>query len=638
MYSFGSCSDFGTSNKFAVSSVDGILQVYNSKTGDATPFTPPSHLTATFSCAKFKCSSLCTNLVQKGHGKAAADLNCSVLSLGTVTGDIHMYDSSKNELFAKLVGHKSKVNDICWHSEEKKADTTLFSCSNDQCIIEWDLTNKENMMKCKWEADKKEVMALKMGPHGRTLISAGTSIKLWDLKTRSLLIKYMAHTSPIIAVSFLNITKTNAKSSVADAIESVYGSFFVSAAIDERVAYVWKVKRSSEVHPKKPVRSLLLSDKPCSIDVKAARGDQTSAQVLFANQNGDVNYFDIQLDDKKKYMKATRVIRICDEAATPIGIVSAKFVSATSSCIQLVYGSSTRYAFDTVDVDSEDNINEEQIVLIREDPVKNQLLQETDNFKIQVPQKSVKTMYVSAQQFTHTPKRARTLSESNKLITMAEKLAAISAAQEKQGKNEAKSDSQAVLLAQGLKSNDQEVLNQVLQLSGKVLDKTVKQLHMLASMPLLKELSKRVPNSYPDRAITIGRWIEKVLFYHITFLQTHPDFDRVMTELRQRLHNRTRNYTAQRHLLIRMTELIESDRPVRHIKTAEEDHEEDVPIYIIDDDSADELSDEICDDSMEEDSIDDASVSQSDDDDDDEEEEEEEENVESEGNEEAMET
>ena len=44
-------------------------------------------------------------------------------------------------------------------------------------------------------------------------------------------------------------------------------------------------------------------------------------------------------------------------------------------------------------------------------------------------------------------------------ITMAEKLAAISAAQEKQGKNEAKSDSQAVLLAQGLKSNDQEVLN-----------------------------------------------------------------------------------------------------------------------------------------------------------------------------------
>ena len=33
-------------------------------------------------------------------------------------------------------------------------------------------------------------------------------------------------------------------------------------------------------------------------------------------------------------------------------------------------------------MDSEDNINEEQIVLIREDPVKNQLLQETDNFKV----------------------------------------------------------------------------------------------------------------------------------------------------------------------------------------------------------------------------------------------------------------
>lgn len=35
-----------------------------------------------------------------------------------------------------------------------------------------------------WKADKHEVRCIELGPKGDTLLSAGRSIKLWDLETK----------------------------------------------------------------------------------------------------------------------------------------------------------------------------------------------------------------------------------------------------------------------------------------------------------------------------------------------------------------------------------------------------------------------------------------------------------------------
>lgn len=39
----------------------------------------------------------------------------------------------------------------------------------------------------KWKADKHRVRCLQLDPKGNTLLSAGRSIKLWDLETKELL-------------------------------------------------------------------------------------------------------------------------------------------------------------------------------------------------------------------------------------------------------------------------------------------------------------------------------------------------------------------------------------------------------------------------------------------------------------------
>lgn len=40
-------------------------------------------------------------------------------------------------VFLKEGGHESRVNDLCWSGD----DSTLYSCSNDKHITEWNTEN-----------------------------------------------------------------------------------------------------------------------------------------------------------------------------------------------------------------------------------------------------------------------------------------------------------------------------------------------------------------------------------------------------------------------------------------------------------------------------------------------------------------
>ena len=43
------------------------------------------------------------------------------------------------------------------------------------------------LLNSKWKADKHGVRCMRLGPKGSTLLSAGRSIKLWDLETKEAL-------------------------------------------------------------------------------------------------------------------------------------------------------------------------------------------------------------------------------------------------------------------------------------------------------------------------------------------------------------------------------------------------------------------------------------------------------------------
>lgn len=70
--------------------------------------------------------------------------NLDLIALGTTVGNVTLYDVTTNSVVAELEEHSGKVNHLTWSSSLN----SLFSCSDDKHIIEWDL-NLHKIKRCK---------------------------------------------------------------------------------------------------------------------------------------------------------------------------------------------------------------------------------------------------------------------------------------------------------------------------------------------------------------------------------------------------------------------------------------------------------------------------------------------------------
>ncbi|KAM6367009.1 WD repeat-containing protein 43 isoform 3-T7 [Alca torda] len=101
-------------------------------------------------------------------------------------------------------------------------------------------------------------------------------------------------------------------------------------------------------------------------------------------------------------------------------------------------------------------------------------------------------------------------------------------------------DSFAVLLVQGLESNDAEILNRVLNTRKEnVVKNTVARMPVHAVIPLLHELTKRLQGN-PYSASVMVRWLKSVLTLHASYLSTLPDLIPQLGMLYQLMESRVK--------------------------------------------------------------------------------------------------
>ncbi|CAN2391209.1 WD repeat-containing protein 43 [Pristimantis euphronides] len=532
----------------ALSGVDGRIQVWDTRQAVLRrEYVPSAHLSATCTCLAWAPSRGIQEAHQKKRRKSEVvdkDERYDLLTIGTATGTILLYSIIKGELQSKLVGgHDRKVNCIRWHQE----NGCLYSCSEDKHIVEWN--TQTYRVKCKWKGDNSSVSSLCISPDGKMLLSAGRTIKLWDLETKEVTRQFTGHSTAVTSLMFIPV-RASADSQTPLDSSSLY---FLSGSIHDRLISVWQVR--AEKREKSAVLSFTLTESPVSVDLAPSDSKEEPVKLAVVCRDGQMHLFEHILNGThKKPLAPTCTVQIAtsgsDEDSTPkpVPIHSVGFCLDKQSVV-LYYGSTMQPLIEKVVLKTD----EPHICLIRDIKKTLALAKEMTVTKVKTPiVKAADTTVLipgipghSATVTAMTSKSERREAkrkQGNKEVSIEDRLGAMDitlpTVPTKGGLPQ--TDNFSVLLVQGLESNDVNILNKVFQTKNEsLIKKTVARIPVYSVIPLVHELTKRL-QGHPNSAILMVRWLKAVLVHHVSYLSTLPDLVPQLGSLYQLMESRVK--------------------------------------------------------------------------------------------------
>nr|XP_020648748.1 WD repeat-containing protein 43 [Pogona vitticeps] len=465
-----------------------------------------------------------------------------LLAIGTADGSILLYSTIKGELQNKLSGHDSKINCVRWN----QFNGCLYSCSDDKQIVEWN--TQTCRVKCKWKGDNSSVSSLCISPDGKMLLSAGRSIKLWDLETKEVYRHFTGHATAVSMLIFITLRPASEN----QPFDGITGLYFLSGAVHDRLLSVWQVR--SDRKEKNAVMNFTVTNEPIHIDLTISETKEEPVKIAVVCRDGQLHIFEQILNGYcKKPLTSKCTIQIAtpgeggDSTPKPVPILAAAFCSDKESLL-LVYGNSLQPVLERVSL----NTTESHLCLVRDIQKTLTLKTEMAVTKVKTPliNSEVKTLVpgipghsaavrpLSCREKNETKRKAGSKEESIEDRLGAMDIDVMKAKQSSGGLPQ--TDNFAVLLVQGLESSDPEILNKVLQTKKEaVIKKTVARMPVHAVIPLLHELTKRL-QGHPYSASQMVRWLKSVLTIHASYLSTLPDLVPQLGMLYQLMESRVK--------------------------------------------------------------------------------------------------
>ncbi|XP_033097150.1 WD repeat-containing protein 43-like [Anneissia japonica] len=535
----------------AVSSPDGRLTIWDTITGiPRQQYTPSSHLSATCTCISW---SAIKHDVEDGpkrkrrkSEKRSNEKDIEIIAMGTSSGSILLYSVLKGDLLSKLDGgHDDTVNDLCWHPK----DNTLFSCSDDQHIVQWNV--RDGKVKCKWKADKSSVNSMCISPCGKIIISAGRTIQVWDLETKEVLKKFTGHASSVSSLKMVSLNNTTNDDDDTSVLESVDGCYFMSMAVGDRIINVWQIKAASK--NKSSIVQFTLPDEPTQLTISNKLDSEPHIFVSVVTKSGQVHIFDPVLNGRsKKPLSHRSTVQVAtqgsqNEMPKPIPIMCSRFYNDSDQRMLVVHGSFMKPVFENIVFSAETDV-----CLIRDDPSLTQLNQgDKVADKVRQPLTSQDVTVLAPGNMAPARPSQETdgfKKDNNKRkslrteLSLAERLNTMEIAQaipQTSKTQQPKTESLAVLLTQGLQSRDKDILRRVFRYNKEYLIRnTVRRLPVPLIIPLLQELAVRL-NTNPENGQNCVVWTKIVLKMHTSYLMTCPDLVQLLSNLYEMINSRT---------------------------------------------------------------------------------------------------
>ncbi|KAI4804085.1 hypothetical protein KUCAC02_025727 [Chaenocephalus aceratus] len=541
----------------ALCAQDGRLRIWNTDSKTLhQEYVPSAHLSATCICIAWgPCRTVKEGPQRKKRkSEAVQEEKADLLAMGTAAGSVLIYSTAKGALHCTLDGgHSGGVNCVQWHPE----DGLLYSGSDDTNIVEWDL--QTGKARSKWKADRAAVTSLSVSPDGKLLLSAGQIIKMWDLDTKEIYRKFTGHSSAVTTLRFATTRPPDSN-----------GLYFLSGAAHERLLSVWQVRQDGK--DKNSVVSFTLTDEPQHIDLVQSNNKEEAVRLAVVCKDGQLHLFEHFLNGPcKKPLSPSCSVQMSDTKDSPVPIpLLAAALTADKLSVQLAYGNHLQPVMERVEI----NTAERHICLTRDVQTSLSLTMETSISKVKTPIVNNKSKVLvpglpGHQAPVKGTSEKRKKDTDTKEISIVERLGEIDLSKVPSEKGAPKgtaslqTDNFAVLLVQGLESNDASILNKVFQTRKEmVIKKTVARLPLPAVLPLVEELTKRL-QGHPFTAVLMVRWLKAVLMHHTSYLASLPDLVTQlgvlyhMIESRVKMFHKLTKLHGKLHLL--MTQVATSD-------------------------------------------------------------------------------
>ncbi|KAM9423221.1 WD repeat-containing protein 43 isoform 2-T2 [Salvelinus alpinus] len=499
----------------ALCAQDGRLRIWNTDIKTLNQeYVPSAHLSATCTCISWGPCRKAKEGPQRKKRKSDAgqvENQVDLLALGTAAGSVIIYSTVKGALHCTLDGgHSGGVNCVQWHPE----DCLLYSGSDDTHIVEWDLQTGE--ARCKWKADRASVTSLCVSPDGKLLLSAGQTIKMWDLETKEVYRKFTGHSTAVTTLRFATTRPPDSN-----------GLYFLSGAAHDRLLSVWQVREDGK--DKNSVVSFNLTDEPHHIDLLTSSSKDEAVRLAVVCKDGQLHLFEHLLNGPcKKPLSPLCTVQMTgvEDSPVPVPLLAAALTTDNHSLL-LAYGNHLQPVMERVEV----NTAERHVCLTRDVHTTLSLTMETTVSKVKTPVGNAKSkVLVPGLPGHQAPVKGALGSVKRKgtdakEMSIEERLGKIKMSPEKgvKGAPSLQTDNYAVLLVQGLESKDANILNKVFQTrKDNLIKKTVARLPLPALLPLVEEITKRM-QWHPYTAVMMVRWLKAVLMQHTSYLASLPD-------------------------------------------------------------------------------------------------------------------
>lgn len=454
----------------------------------------PNHLDAQYTCVSW------VQLAKTSKKRARKEnVNWNGIALGTQKGLIVVWDINKAEIFKTWKAHAQKVNDVVF----SKSTSSLYSCSDDQNIIQWDVLSGSQQFKFK--RDKSPVNRLCLSTNETLLASASSIIKVWDLSSKKVSKKLLGHANNVTSLKF-----------------NKDDNYLVSSSND-RFFSLWDCSPESDSN--QAIQVFTSDSIPLHLDISQ---NIDLVYILAHTELGTVNLwkFSRESESKSKSLSISGKITANEDQK----ILGAEFSSNLQ--ISLIYGTIIKPQFSIVDfLDMNGQVITSQTVGTS---------QESTLFPKSEKKKKAKQQEVEVLDITQQPLPHPHINEEIESQTLEQKLDMMEVEEQENRVEDSsqkgaiqfipKADSLQSILTQALRTNDSAMLESVLAVSDlSIIRNTVQRLPTQQILPFLKAIVDKF-QAKPARG-TLILWIQAVLKQHTAYLITVPDLVKTLSGL-----------------------------------------------------------------------------------------------------------